>query len=39
MITERAYRPFYYKSEMSGQELYITKGTWEVKNDFMAGPF
>ena len=39
MITERAYRPFYYKSEISGQELYITKGTWEVKNDFMAGPF
>ena len=39
MITERAYRPFYYKSEIFGQELYITKGTWEVKNDFMAGPF
>ncbi len=39
LITERAYRPFYYKSEISGQELYITKGTWEVKNDFMAGPF
>ena len=39
MITERAYRPFYYKSEIAGQELYITKGTWEVKNDFMAGPF
>jgi len=39
MITERAYKPFYYKSEILGQELYITKGTWEVKNDFMAGPF
>ena len=39
MITERAYRPFYYKSEIAGKELYITKGTWEVKNDFMAGPF
>ena len=39
MITERAYRPFYYKSKILGLELYITKGTWEVKNDFMAGPF
>jgi len=39
MITERAYRPYYYKSEILGRELYITKGTWEVKNDFMAGPF
>ena len=39
MITERAYRPFYYKSKILGLELYITKGTWEVKNDFMAGPY
>ena len=22
-----------------GKQTYLTKGTWEVANDFMAGPF
>ena len=39
MITEKAYRPFYYKTEKEGRLTYLTKGTWEVANDFMAGPF
>lgn len=39
MITERAYRPYFYKSSSKGKLTYITKGTWEVANDFMAGPF
>ena len=24
---------------MDGKKAYETKGTWELKNDFMAGPF
>ena len=39
MITERAYRPYYYKTQINGKLTYLTKGTWEVANDFMAGPF
>ena len=39
LITEKAYRPYYYKTQKEGKLTYITKGTWEVTNDFMAGPF
>ena len=39
MITEKAFKPFFYKSKKESKTLYITKGTWEVHNDFMAGPF
>lgn len=39
MITERAYQPYFYKVTLDGKKGYLTKGTWEVANDFMAGPF
>lgn len=39
MITEQAYTPFTYKAEIDGNKAYETRGKWEVKNDFMAGPF
>lgn len=39
LITEKAYLPYYYKTELDGKLSYLTKGTWEVANDFMAGPF
>ena len=39
MITENAYRPYFYKTQKGGRLTYLTKGTWEVANDFMAGPF
>lgn len=39
LITERAYRPHFYKTSIDGNKGYLTKGTWEVANDFMAGPF
>ncbi|MDG1027930.1 MAG: DUF4837 family protein [Flavobacteriaceae bacterium] len=39
MITEKAYRPYFYKTQKEGRLTYLTKGTWEVANDFMAGPF
>ena len=39
LITERAFRPYFYKVFLDEKQGYLTKGTWEVKNDFMAGPF
>ena len=39
MITEEAYAPYLFDSEVDGKFAYETKGTWEVKNAFMAGPF
>ena len=39
MITEKAYRPYFYLTKVNGLEAILTKGTWEVENDFMAGPF
>ncbi len=39
MITEQAYRPYFYTTQLDNKKTYLTKGTWEVKNDFMAGPF
>ena len=39
MITEAAYAPYLFESEIDGRFAYETKGTWEVKNAFMAGPF
>ncbi|MGA0317306.1 MAG: DUF4837 family protein [Flavobacteriaceae bacterium] len=38
-ITERAFKPYYYKTKLEGSTTFLTKGTWEVANDFMAGPF
>ncbi|MBL4605188.1 MAG: DUF4837 family protein [Flavobacteriaceae bacterium] len=39
MITEAAYTPFTVATEILGNKTYETRGKWEVKNDFMAGPF
>ncbi|CAL2080047.1 DUF4837 family protein [Tenacibaculum sp. 190524A02b] len=39
MITEQAYTPFTYATTMDNKNAYETRGKWEVKNDFMAGPF
>ena len=39
MITEKAYTPFTYDAVIDGKKAYETRGKWEVKNDFMAGPF
>lgn len=39
MITEEAYAPYLFETEIDGKFAYETKGTWEVKNAFMAGPF
>jgi hypothetical protein len=39
MITEAAYSPYFSTITLNGKKTYETKGTWELKNDFMAGPF
>ncbi|TXD49738.1 DUF4837 family protein [Polaribacter sp. IC073] len=39
MITEEAYTPFTSEMTLDGKKTYETRGKWEVKNDFMAGPF
>lgn len=39
MITEEAYAPYLFHSQIDGKFAYETRGTWEVKNAFMAGPF
>ena len=39
MITEEAYTPFTSEVVLDGKKTFETRGKWEVKNDFMAGPF
>ncbi len=38
-ITEEAYAPYVNKTTVAGLPTIETKGTWEVKNKYMAGPF
>ena len=38
-VTEQAYAPYLYETNLDGRFAFETKGTWEVKNRFMAGPF
>lgn len=38
-ITEEAYAPYLFSSEIDGKFTYETKGIWEVKGEFMGGPF
>ncbi len=39
MITEAAYAPYLFHSNLDRKFAYETRGTWEVKNAYMAGPF
>lgn len=39
MITEEAYAPYLFHSQIDNKFAFETRGTWEVKNAFMAGPF
>lgn len=38
-ITEAAYAPYLFEIELDGNPTYESKGTWEVKDAFMGGPF
>lgn len=39
MVTEDSYTPYLFNINLKGKKVYETKGTWELKNDFMSGPF
>lgn len=39
MITSEAYAPYFSKVILDDKDAFETKGTWELRNDFMAGPF
>lgn len=39
MITEEAYAPYVFDAILDNKPAIETRGTWEVKGDFMAGPF
>ena len=39
MITEEAYAPYLSHTTLDRKTAIETKGTWEMKNDFMSGPF
>ncbi|UZO81852.1 DUF4837 family protein [Aquimarina sp. ERC-38] len=38
-VTEEAYAPYLYHKEVAKRPTFVTKGTWEIKNRFLAGPF
>ena len=38
-VTEEAYAPYLRETRFLERKTFETKGTWEVKNKFMAGPF
>jgi hypothetical protein len=39
MITEQAFAPYMMRETIAGLESYETRGTWELTNDYMSGPF
>lgn len=39
MVSDQAYSPYFSKTTLAGNKAYETKGTWQMKNDFMSGPF
>ena len=39
MITEQAYTPSLFHTIIDNKPTIETRGTWEVKNAYMAGPF
>lgn len=39
MITEESYSPYFLSTILDNKRTYETKGTWELKGDFMSGSF
>lgn len=39
MITEGSYAPYLFHTKLAGLETFETKGTWQLENDYMSGPF
>ncbi|KAA1244310.1 DUF4837 family protein [Aquimarina sp. RZ0] len=38
-ITEKDYAPYQYETILDNKFAFETKGTWEIKDRYMAGPF
>lgn len=39
LATESAYAPYIFETAIDNKPAFETKGIWDVKNDFMSGPF
>ena len=39
MVTEDSYAPYLFNTKIDGHETFETKGTWQLQNDYMSGPF
>lgn len=39
MVTDAAYTPYLNQLTVDGRRAYQLRGTWEMKNDYMDGPF
>lgn len=39
LATESAYAPYIFETIIDNKPTYETKGIWDLKNDFMSGPF
>lgn len=39
MVTEGAYAPYIRETKIAEHHAFEAKGTWELRNDFMSGPF
>ncbi|WP_026718652.1 DUF4837 family protein [Flavobacterium antarcticum] len=39
MITEESYAPYFDIAVIDNKRAYETRGTWELKGDYMSGPF
>jgi hypothetical protein len=39
MATENSYSPYFSNLAIDGHRAFETRGTWQLNNDFMSGPF
>ena len=39
LVTEKAYKPYFDSFRVKSFNTFRLRGTWEVLNDYMAGPF
>ncbi|RZJ30411.1 MAG: DUF4837 family protein [Flavobacterium sp.] len=39
MKTEQSYAPYLSHRTLSGRRTFETRGTWELQNDYMSGPY
>jgi Domain of unknown function (DUF4837) len=39
MITGEGYAPYWFSTTVANRPAFESKGTWQLRNDFMSGPF